>query len=190
MGTIGGNIGSALPSADLAPPLLVAGARVRLVSASAERELPLGEFLLGPGQTSRRPDELLAGITLDEPPPRGGETYVKSTARGAMEFAIVGVAARISLAEDRTIESARIAVCAAGPTPFRAHDSEQALLGTRGTESALAEAAALAVGQSRPIDDARSSAGYRRRMVGELVRRAVATSVDRASRGEGGASWS
>src|SRR3954449_10177908 len=55
-GTIGGNLGTASPAGDALPPLLVAGAHVRLVSVRGERELPLEEFLVGPKSNVLRPN--------------------------------------------------------------------------------------------------------------------------------------
>src|SRR3990172_4314278 len=68
--TVRGNLVNAAPSADLAPPLLVLGAEVRLASLSGGGPGPLGRFFFGPGSCVRKPDELLVEILV--PPPDGG----------------------------------------------------------------------------------------------------------------------
>lgn len=180
VGTIGGNIVNASPAADLMPPLLVAEARLRLASANGDRELPLAEFVTGRKQTAREPGELLLGIDLERPGMRTGEAYVKLGRRSAMEVALVGVAARISLAEDETISDARIALCSVAPVAFRVPDAESLLVGAQPGPEPFGQAGIAAEAHAQPIDDVRSPAGYRRRVVPHLVRRALEVSLSRA----------
>lgn len=180
VGTIGGNVVNASPAADLVPALLVADATVRLANSEGTRELPLDEFIVGRKATRRLDNELLTHVSLERPGPNTGETYLKLGRRGAMEVALLGVAARISLSNTSEIADARIAVCAAGPTAFRV-SAERLLVGTRAEEDVLRALVTAAEAEAQPIDDVRSPADYRRRVLGHLIRRAVATCQERAT---------
>jgi len=181
VGTLGGNLCNASPAADTAPPLLAGGASVTLHGPGGARTVALDEFLLGRRSTARRSDEILTAVTLPEPPPRTGEAYVKIGRRSAMEVAVVGVAVSLTLDVDDTVERARVAVCAAGPRPFRAHDAERALAGSRLEEDVLADAGRALAAQASPIDDQRATAAYRLRVLPAVLRRAVRTAAARAN---------
>jgi carbon-monoxide dehydrogenase medium subunit len=179
-GTIGGNIVNASPAADLLPPLLVANASLTLQSSSGTRTMALDDFLLGRKQTARNADELLTAIALEPPAPRTGETYLKIGRRRAMEVAIVGLAARLTFAEDGTVTDARLAVCSVAPTAYRASEAEASLRGTRLEKDAVTSAAQLLASSASPIDDPRATATYRRRVLAPLLERAVAICKTRA----------
>jgi carbon-monoxide dehydrogenase medium subunit len=180
VGTVAGNVVNASPAADLLPPLLVANAVVTLQSSVRTREIGLSDFLLGRKRTAREPNELVTRISLDRPGSRTGEIYLKVGRRHAMEVAVVGLAARLSFAEDATVTEARIAVCSVAPTPFRAPEVEAALTGTALEEAAVAEAGELLRTSASPIDDARATAAYRRRVLASLLRQAVHACRSRA----------
>lgn len=174
VGTVGGNVCNASPAADLVPPLLVANAEVRLQEVQGARRLLLGDFIVGRRQTARRAEELVTGLSVEPLPRRSGECYLKVARRGAMEVAVVGLAARLAFAEDHeTVIEARLAVCAVAPRPFRASAAEAVLVGSRLDPEAVAEAGRLLEAQAQPIDDARAGADYRRRVLRPLLRRAL-----------------
>ncbi len=187
VGTIGGNVCNASPAADTAPPLLVAGALFHLEGPSGHRAVSGEEFFIDRRVTARRPEELLVGIELPDVPPQTGETYVKLGRRSAMEVAIVGLAARLTIDPEGTVERARIAVCSVAPRPFRATVAEEILQGSHLEDDAVAEAGAALLAASSPIDDARATASYRRRVLPGILARAVAACRLRAM-GPGGAS--
>jgi carbon-monoxide dehydrogenase medium subunit len=174
VGTVGGNVCNASPAADTAPPLLVSGAVFHLEGPSGRRAVGGEEFFVDRRTTARRPDELLVEIELPEVPPRTGETYVKLGRRSAMEVAIVGLAARLTIDPEGLVERARIAVCSVAPRPFRATAAEQILQGSRLEDEAVAEAGIALVDASSPIDDSRATASYRRRVLPGILARAVA----------------
>jgi carbon-monoxide dehydrogenase medium subunit len=102
--------------------------------------------------------------------------------RHAVDCSIVAVAARVSLAEDgKTCREVRIAVGAAAPNPFRAKQAEAVLVGQEIVPETAQAAARLAREASRPIDDVRASAEYRRLLVQTLVERAVLRAAERAA---------
>ncbi|MFH1681675.1 MAG: FAD binding domain-containing protein, partial [Candidatus Eisenbacteria bacterium] len=155
MATIGGNIASAVPSADFAPPLLVLDARCVLLGMKGRREVPLREFFTGAHESVLGTD-LLVEIRFDEPSPRAGLAWQK-IGRTEGDIAIVNAAARLDLDGSRCRE-ARLALGAVAPTPFRAAEAEDFLKGKEPNEETIARAAALAAGEARPIDDQRASA--------------------------------
>jgi carbon-monoxide dehydrogenase medium subunit len=179
--TLGGNICNASPAADTLPPLLVGDAEVELVSAAGTRRMTLESFVMGRRTTARRPSELLTSISMAAPPSRTGEIYLKVAPRSAMEVALVGLAVRLTLDQDgRVLSDARVAVCAVGPRPFRAREAEAALVQGWPDPDAVALAGELLARRAEPIDDARATASYRRRVLPALLSRAVGRCVDRA----------
>ncbi len=176
--TVGGNLCNGSPSADTAPPLIAMQAAIRLVSQHGEREMPLESFFLGPGQTALRPGELLKEIRL--PPPTGHTIFIKHIPRAFMDISIVCTAIRL-LIEDGRCTDARIVLGAVAPTPMRPRQAENALLERGLTPAAIAQAADLAARESRPIDDEKSSAWYRKRMVKVVVQRGLESLLETVS---------
>jgi CO/xanthine dehydrogenase FAD-binding subunit len=172
-GTVGGNLVNASPAADLAPPLMVYDARVVLVSAGSNREVPLENFFTGPGQTVLSPAEILTEVRIPSPPARTAARFIKLGKRKAMAVAVVGVAARLTLGENGVISQVRIALGSVAPTPMRAVQAEAALQGQAPGVEIFRESARIATGECAPISDIRASGDYRRKMVGVLTRRAL-----------------
>lgn len=181
LATIGGNIVTARPAADFPPPLMAYGTSVVLKNSSGKRTISLDNFFRGPGQTVMEPDELLTEITIEKPPPYSGGDYIKLGARKTLVTSIVNVAAFLSLdGRDGTITSARVVLGAVAPVPVRATSSEQVLLGEKPTHALFVRAGKAAAGDSKPIDDFRGSAEYRRAMVEVLTRRALNMALRKA----------
>jgi CO/xanthine dehydrogenase FAD-binding subunit len=181
LATIGGNLVTARPAADLPPPLMAYGASVVLKNSSGKRAISLDNFFRGPGQTVMEPDELLTEIIIEKPPPYSGGDYIKLGARKTLVISIVNVAAFLSLdGRDGTITSARVVLGAVAPVPMRTTSSEQVLLGEKPTDALFLRAGKAAAGDSKPIDNFRGSAEYRRAMVEVLTRRALNMALSKA----------
>ncbi len=181
LGSIGGNICTATPSADIIPSLLSLDAVARIASTRGERQVPLEAFFTGVRKTVLEPDELLVDLRIPAPPPRTSGSYIKLYTRPAMDLAIVGVAATVTLAAgDTTIQRARISLGAVAPTPIRVREAEEILVGRVPTDDILAEAGEAAARAARPISDVRASAEYRREQCDLMTRRAVRQAVERA----------
>ena len=180
-GTLGGNLANASPAMETGSPLLVYEATVELASRRGRRDVAIADFLRGPGQTAREPDELVVGVVLP-PPPDGatGSAYVRLEYRRAMEIAVVGAAALLSLDDRNRIAQARLALTAVAPVCLRAKEAEEMLVGAEPTTEALAAAASAAAAVAAPIDDVRASAEYRRAMVPVIARRALERARARA----------
>lgn len=176
-GTLAGNICNASPAADAIAPLLVHDAQVVLQSkARGERIVELGAYLLGRRKTVRAADELVTHIVLPEAPENSSCAYRKIGRRSAMEVAIAGLAVRLVLTDDQmSIADARLATCAVGPVPARCVEAEKLLNGQYLDSLDLERAKSLLRSSISPIDDARSTASYRRevipRVLGSLISR-------------------
>ncbi|MFZ7113018.1 MAG: FAD binding domain-containing protein [Desulfatiglandales bacterium] len=180
--TIGGNLVTARPAADLPPSLMAYGARVVLSSMEGEREVSLDEFFVGPGKTILRDDEILTQVILDKLPPYSGGGYLKLGLRKALEIGLVNVAAYLALERPHgPISEARIVLGAVAPTPRRAVRAEKHLIGKRPAELLFVETGHLAAEESEPIDDFRGSAAYRKEMVKVLTERALQKALHEAT---------
>jgi carbon-monoxide dehydrogenase medium subunit len=181
LATIGGNIVTARPAADFPPSLLVYDAQVVLKKADGERRVPLNEFFVGPGETIMTPDEILTEVVMDRPPDFSGSGYIKLGLRKALEISIVNVASFIALdGKDGSITSARVALGAVAPVPMRAVSAEKVLVGEKPGETLFEKAGEAAADDSKPIDDFRGSAEYRRAMVGVLTKRTLNLALEKA----------
>lgn len=181
-GTIGGNIASAVPSADIPPTLIAAGASVLLHDGKKERKVPLDEFFLGPRKTVLHGDEILTHITIPHQPEHSGIAYQKLKLRGANALAVAAVAARITI-EKGTIKNGIIVLGAVAPIPLVAVEASAFLSGKIPCNEVFSEAAEIASGESRPISDIRGSEKYRKDIVKTLTSRALKEAYDRASKG-------
>ena len=174
LGTVGGNLCSAVPSADTAPPLIALGASVKMVGPSGEREILLENFFQGPKESVLQKNELMKEVFIPQPGDFTSGKYVKLMRREGMDLALVGVAACLTMESPGKICSgARIALGAVAPTPIRALQAEETLINREIDETRAAEAGKAASVVCRPISDIRSSLAYRCSMVEVLTKRAI-----------------
>lgn len=179
--TIGGNLGSARPAADLPPSLMCYGARAVLQKTGGQRTVPLDKFFLGVGLTEIAPDEILIEIEIDAPPPYSGAGYLNLGVRKAQDCNIVNVASFLTLeGPDGPINNARIVLGCVGPTHLRSPSAEKLLIGEKPTPALFAKAGEAARQDCTPIDDFRGSAAYKSAMVGELTSRTLAIAYNDA----------
>ncbi len=176
LGTVGGNIVNAVPSADLPPILIALGAGIRLVGPDGEREMPLEAFFVEPASSVIRPAEILTEVVIPDQATTGS-TYLKFGLRRSGALAVAGSAVAVTVDGD-VIQDARIALSSAAPVVMRARRAEDRLRGSRVDADLLAEAGALAAEESRPRDSIRGSAEYRRNLVGVLTRRALKKAIE------------
>ncbi len=181
IGTIAGNLCNASPSADTAPALMVMGARLKIGNVDGQsRVIPVEDLFTGPGKTVLTQGELLEEIQVPPPLPGSGGAYWKLSLRRAMDLATVGVGCFLTLDGKKCLE-ARIALGAVAPTPIRAKGAEDLVRGASLSADLLEKASAAAMSASRPITDIRSTADYRRKMVGVLTRKAISQAWERAA---------
>jgi 4-hydroxybenzoyl-CoA reductase subunit beta len=163
----------AVNSSDTVPVLIALGATFQLLGPEGPREITAEEmFGATDGRTwlTRRPDELLTDILI---PPQGKSrsVYLKVRRRGAFDFPVLGVAARIE--GNGTVERADLVLNAIGPAPLRCREAELALVGRALDDDAIAEAADLAAKGGKPLDNTDFMPSWRKKMIRVHVRRAI-----------------
>ena len=165
-GSIGGNLGTCSPAGDSLPVLAALDAVVHLQSESSLRSVSFAEFMVGPKRNSRLPNEIITGVSI--PITNGWQGYAKVGVRNAMVISVASVCLAI---HDNKV---RIALGSVGPTIIRCTESENWInsIGLANIDHSLAKEFADHVrAESRPIDDHRSTAEYRRHAVGVLAAR-------------------
>ena len=173
--TIGGNVCNASPAGDSIPALLCYQATAVIYSPTLDdaRRMPLVEFFKGPGKTDLQPGEFLLALELPMPPAGAVGQYNKLGRTRVGDIAVLGVAALGWVELGNPSETAwRIALASVGPTALLANEAA-AILAENIDEETIDAAATAVMNASRPIDDVRASADYRRAMVRVLARRAI-----------------
>jgi len=168
-GTIGGNICNASPAGDTLPVLLAVDAMFECASTAGVREVAAHEFWTGYRQTALRDDELLARVRFAVDRSRHTR-YRKVGTRAAQAISKV-VLALSYRDDDGTWRDVRVALGSVAPTTIRARATEAVLEGARPSETVAAEAARTLAEEVEPIDDVRSTAGYRRSVSGRVLHR-------------------
>jgi carbon-monoxide dehydrogenase medium subunit len=179
LGTIGGNIVTASPAADLPPALAAYGAKARLKRENQERFLPVDQLFRGPGDTHIGEDEILADLHLEKPPEFSGAGFFKLGHRKALQCSIINGACYLALDPGSgEIETARVVLGAVAPTLVRASSAEKILMGEKPGAKLFSEAGRAAVRDCNPIDDLRGSAKYRRDMIQVMTHRTLHTILE------------
>lgn len=171
--TVGGNLCTASPCADTAPPLLVLGARLvfRNATSGREEEIPMDQFFIAPRLTRLAAHDLATALIIDPPSPSARTIFFKKT-RVRMDLALASVAVLLELDGKRCVK-VRVAAGSVAPTPRRLEAVEQLLTGEILTPEILRHAEQLARDSVAPICDLRAGDDYRRHVTGVYVRRAL-----------------
>ena len=176
-GTIGGNLGTCSPAGDTLPVLAALDASVVLRSRSGERRVRFVDYMTGPKRSVRRADELVVAAEWEDAGP--AQTFMKVGTRNAMVIAVAGLA----LVVDRARKRVGVGLGSCGPTIIRATEAERFAAGVfdeagwekprRPTDAVAKEFGRLVGAASRPIDDVRGTAAYRRHVLGVMGTRAL-----------------
>jgi len=179
LATIGGNLAHADPANDHPATMLALGAEIVATGLDGERTIPATEFFTDFFTTALRPDEILTDIRIPAPPAGSGGAYVKLK-RKVGDFAVVGVAAQVTIDATGICARAGIGLTNVGPTPLQGHSAEAFLQGKRLDQDCIKRAAQLAAEAARPEADLRGSVEYKRDMVRVLTTRALTRALERA----------
>lgn len=172
-GTFGGSIAHADPSAELPAVAVATDAACRIRSVRGERAVGAAEFFTDLFETVLLPDELLVEVAVPAARPRTGTAF-QEVARRHGDYALVGVAAAVTLDGAGRLEDARIVLTSVGPGPVAAAKARELLLGKTAGEALVAEAAKVAAQEDiDPPGDIHASVPYRRRLAEVLTRRAL-----------------
>lgn len=170
--TMGGNIISASPAADMGPLLLVLDAEVTLRNAGGERTIPVYELFDGVKETSEEDDEILTEISFDVPNGVLRNDFVKLSERDANAISTVSLAIMYDIV-DGAFKDPRVGMGAVAITPIRAKETEDVLRGSEVSDDVIDEAKSVLRDEVSPISDVRGSKEYRREVSGELLGKAL-----------------
>ncbi len=177
-GTIGGDIAHGDPGNDHPALMLALGASFVVTGPKGERVLPADGFFLGTYQTLLGADDILTEIRIPVPPTGSGHAYAKLK-RKIGDYATAATAVLLQMKGD-TVADVRIALTNVGPTALKASAAEASLKGKRLDDTAINEAARLAMSICEPAADQRGSVEYKTAMAGEMTVRALRTAASRA----------
>ena len=181
-GTIGGSLAHADPAAELPAVMLALDAEFLLRGQKAERTIAAKEFFLDLFFTALEPEELIVEITLPSLPKNSGWAF-REIARRHGDFALVGVAAVVTLDQKSQCEQARIVLMSVGNAPVEAVQAQQALIGQKPTLEAIRAAAETAAEKDiDPPGDMHASVDYRRHLAKVLTEQALTEAFERASK--------
>ena len=178
-GTIGGAIAHADPASDAPALALALDYSVVLRSQRGERVVPVDGFLEGPFQTGIAADEILVAVRRG-PLPAGAAGAYRKLAQPASGYAIVGVCAVVAMTGG-SVTHARVALTGVGEVAYRAKAVESALLGTDGSASVVAAAAAHATDGQTVNSDIHADRAYRSQMAVVYTRRAIEAALGRSA---------
>ena len=179
LATAGGNLAHGDPANDHPATMLAVGAQIVATGPGGVRVIPIDSFFVSIFTTALEPAEILTEIRIPIPPPMSGGAYYKLE-RKVGDFATAGVAAQVTVDKSGACQRAGIGLTNVGPTPLRARKAEDSLRGKKLDNAAIGQAAALAAAESQPSSDLRGPAEYKRGLVEELTRRALARALERA----------
>ncbi len=179
-GTLGGSLAHADPAAELPVIALALAARFKLQSANDERWIPAGEFFQGMFATDLAPEEILVEVALPPMPAHTGWSFME-LARRHGDYAMMGVAAVVTLDEGGICRQARLVYLNAGDGPVDAKGAAKMLTGETGSQAVIDAAAAMAAEQEiDPTGSIHASIAYQRHLAQVLTRRALSRAFERA----------
>jgi aerobic carbon-monoxide dehydrogenase medium subunit len=181
-GTLGGNLAHADPASELPAIVLALDGRLRAQSASGERWIAARDFFVGPLTTALHADEMLVDIELPAHTKRSGHCFME-VARRRGDFALMGIAVSLTLGVFGRCNHARLALCGAGDTPIDVSAAAAGLIGHSVDAAAIDQVAASVQTAIDPRGNVHASKGFQRHLAGVLVKRALRTATERASRG-------
>jgi len=182
--TLVGNVVNASPAADTLPALYVLNTEVHFTRSKDVLKLPIEEFVVGPGQVVLERDEIVTGISFERPEEGWLGTYEKLGLRKSMAISVASMAVMLQMDSSKSIQ-ARMALGAVAPTAIRVPEAEHLLTGADINDTTIEAVADAASDAARPIDDVRSTADFRTRVIKGLVRRALYDLLSQSKKGEG-----
>ena len=176
-GTIGGSLAHADPAADYPAAIVALDAEIVVRGAKGSRTIKATDFFVDLLTTSLTAGEIVTEVRVKPFAAKTGSAYVK-VPQPASGFAVVGVAAIVTLDGSGKIGSARVGVTGAAAKGYRAKETEAALAG-KGTD-AIAAAADKATAGVDTNGDLFASAEYRAHLTNVTARRAIQKAIERA----------
>lgn len=180
-GTVGGSLAHADPAAELPAVAVALDARLRLCRpGNAERWVEAKDFYVGLFSSVLESDEILVEVAIPPSPQRTGWCFLESARRHG-DYALVGVASRVTLDESGVCRAARLVFLSVGDGPVDAPRAASGLVGERPEAKAIAAAAAAVTREMDPNGDIHASADFKRHLAETLARRALTRAAERAA---------
>jgi CO/xanthine dehydrogenase FAD-binding subunit len=179
-GTIGGSIVNADPAAELPVLMLALSARLKAKSVSGERWIDAQDFFMGMFTTALEPDEILVEIELPASQPRTGWSFMEVAPR-AGDYALMGVAALVTLDQNGKCEHAKLVYLNAGEGPMEAKEAEKLLIG-ESLNDPLIESTASKASETEinPFGNIHTSPEFQRHLANVLTKKALKQATRRA----------
>jgi carbon-monoxide dehydrogenase medium subunit len=181
LATVGGNLAHGDPANDHGATMIALAAQIVATGAKGERVIPIEQFFVTLFTTSLQQDEILTEIRVPIPPPRSGGTYFKLE-RKVGDFATAAVAVQLTLDGAGAVQKAGMGLTNVGAVPIKARKAEDFLRGKKPDAATIAQAAQLAADDAEPSSDLRGPAEYKKGLVKELAKRALASAAERAGK--------
>ncbi len=179
-GTIGGSIVNADPAAELPVLMLALNARLKARNVSGERWINAKDFFVGMFTTALEPDEILVEIELPFMPARTGWSFMEVAPR-AGDYALMGVAALVTLDKSGTCKQAKLVYLNAGDGPVDAKDTAQLLVGEKLDDKVIKSAASMASEKEiTPYGNIHASPEFQAHLANVLTQKALKLAVQRA----------
>ncbi|MCB0195954.1 MAG: xanthine dehydrogenase family protein subunit M [Anaerolineae bacterium] len=178
MATVGGNLAHSDPANDHPATMLAYNAKIIALGPAGTRVIPIDDFFTGLFENALEENEILTQIRLPRPGPNSGGAYIK-VERKVGDYAISAIAVQLTMDGD-TCTAARIGLTNLSPTPMRAKNAEQALIGQVITPDVLEAAGQAAAAECNPSADLRGSVDYKRDLTRVLTKRALTKAIERA----------
>jgi carbon-monoxide dehydrogenase medium subunit len=179
-GTVGGSLAHHDPAAELPVVVTALGGRVKLQSSRGERWVAADDFFVSLFTTSIEPDEMLTEAALPALPPRTGTAFLE-LARRHGDYAMMGVAAVVTLDDAGKCTEARLVYLNAGDRPMLAHGGAEALKGRPMDDAAVTEAASIGAAQEiEPMGSMHATPEYQRHLASVLTKRVLKIAAARA----------
>lgn len=178
-GTFGGSLAHADPSGDWPAVVLALNADLKVVGPNGERTIEADDFFVDLLTSALEPGEVLTEITLPKPAGKSGMSYQKFS-HPASGYAVVGVAAVVTLDDAGTCQECRVAITGAGPKATRATATETMLKGKRLDAETIAQASEHAGEGMDFLGDIFASEEYRQHLVKVYAKRALTQALERA----------
>ncbi len=178
--TLVGNLCNASPAADAVPALVSAAARVEILGPLGRRKINVKDVTIAPGKTSLAKDEIITAVCLPRQQKNSGDAYLRFIPRTEMDIAVASAAVNLILAQDGSVQSARVSLGAVAPTVLLVDDAAKALVGSKLDDAALEQLSMACSAACSPIDDRRGTIDFRTKTAGVLACRAAKIAFQRA----------
>ncbi|KAA0255974.1 MAG: xanthine dehydrogenase family protein subunit M [Chloroflexi bacterium] len=181
-GTIGGSLVHADPAAELPVLMLALSARLKAKNVSGERWIAAQDFFVGMFTTALEPNEILVEIEIPFMPPRTGWSFMEVAPRSG-DYAMLGVAALVTLDEAGKCKETKLVYLNAGEGPVEAKEAAKQLQGESITDKLIHDAAALASEKEiNPFGNVHASADFQRHLAKVLTKRTLKMATERAQK--------